>query len=190
MEMKALLSDVGEVEKRSVGEQAGASVKDWMKQLIDPAATMSEEESKQYEQKILNKLKHGKRLSVKEKNYLKIHNPTLSRTAIRVELAKNQLKEQLKHSKSKHEANRVITSARAGVHEKDPDREYMLAGIQETAKNFRRDRQYARLPEHIEEGKKKKSRSHDFDDGEGMLHEDYSPIIEVMEALPTFDVMQ
>ena len=33
MEMKALLSDVGEVEKRSVGEQAGASVKDWMKQL-------------------------------------------------------------------------------------------------------------------------------------------------------------
>ena len=71
MEMKAFLSDAGEVEKRSVGEQASDSVKDWVQQLVDPTATMSEEERKQYEQSILNKLKHGKRLSVKEKNYLK-----------------------------------------------------------------------------------------------------------------------
>lgn len=158
--------------------------------LVDPASNMTEEEKKQYDQKIMAKLRNGKHLTVEELNYLKIHNPVMYRIAMRVEMVKQRLKEQLSHCKSKEEANDIIFGAISGISDKDPDKEYLVAGIQETAKNFRKDSKYARLPDTIEQSKKKRTKEiNHFDDEEESVG-NYTPIIEVIEALPTFDVVQ
>lgn len=159
--------------------------------LVDPTSNMTEEEKKQYDQKIMAKLRSGKHLTAEELNYLKIHNPVMYRTAMRVEMVKQRLKEQLSHCKSKEEANDIIFGAISGISDKDPDKEYLVAGIQETAKNFRKDSKYARLPDTIEQSKKKRTKKiNHFDDDEEESVGNYTPIIEVIEALPTFDVVQ
>lgn len=181
-------------DKQNLRQYMRETCKKAIEALIDPSSRMSEDEKRQYNQKIMAKLKRGKHLTSEEMNYLKIHNPVLYRTAMRVEIEKQRLKEQLKHCKSKEEANNIISEAICGIGDKDPDKEYLVAGIQETAKNFRKDSRYARLPDTIEQAKRKRTkRIHDFEDGEEVEVEtfrDYSPIIEVIESLPTFDAVQ
>ncbi|MCI5640257.1 MAG: hypothetical protein MR316_04650 [Lachnospiraceae bacterium] len=158
--------------------------------VLDPTADMSDEERQQYEQKIIRKLKMGKRLTTEEMQYLQTYNPALYRTALRVQMAKERLQKQLENCKSKEEANDAISSAISGISDKDPDREYLAAGLQETAKNFRQDSRYARLPNTKEEAARKKGREYAFDDGdEKKQGKSYSPIIEVIESLPSFNTV-
>ncbi|MFR1425038.1 MAG: hypothetical protein ACLSTG_06945, partial [Clostridium sp.] len=58
--------------------------------------------------------------------------------------------------------------------------------LQETAKEYRQDSHYSRLPDTREQAKKTKNRAYHFeeDDSKNTV---YSPIIEVMESLPVFD---
>lgn len=190
-----------QTKKQSLRQQIKEAYKKAVEEILDPASAMTEEECRQFEQKILAKLKSGKNLSSEEMNYLKIHNPVLYRTAMRVKLAKQRLKEQLKHCRSKEEANDVIAAAIGGISDKDPDREYLVAGLAETAKNFRKDSHYARLPETIEKSRNRKGRSYDFDDeekeddfsGDYFLYNfsgDYSPVIEIIQPLSRFDIFQ
>ena len=187
-------ADVKSIEKFSRKAYANGVIKKAIETMLDPTSNLTEDERRQYEQKVMAKLKSGKHLTSEEMNYLKLHNPVLYRTALRVELAKQRLKEQLKHCKSKEEAKNVICGAISGVSDKDPDREYIVAGLQETAKNYRKDSHYARLPETIKQEKKSKiRRNYDFDDEETEEEDGvkcFSPIYEVLESLPVFDVVQ
>jgi hypothetical protein len=182
------MADLSVQNEKKIKDELNKAWKTAMTDLIDPTSDMSEDEIKQYEAKIMAKLKAGKHLTAEEMNYLQLHNPAMYRTALRVQLEKQRIKEELKHCKSKEEANNIIAGAVSSISDKDSDKEYLVAGIMETAKNFRKDAHYARLPETIEQGKKKKDRSYDFDDDED--GKEYSPIIEVLETLPEFDVMQ
>ena len=74
--------------------------------------------------------------------------------ALRVQNAKERLQTRLEHCRSKEEANDVIAMEMSAVSDKDPDREYMLAGLQETAKEYRQDSHYSRLPDTREQAKK------------------------------------
>ena len=47
---------------------------------------MSEEDEKEYHNKILRKLRQGRRLTTAEKNYLQIHDPEMYKVALRVEM--------------------------------------------------------------------------------------------------------
>lgn len=77
--------------------------------------------------RIMGKLKSGKKLSAKELDFLRRTDPILYAHALRVQRMAEALKQQLSHAKSKQEANDMITSAIAGVSDKDPDKEYLLA---------------------------------------------------------------
>ena len=122
-------------------------------QLTDITSGMSEEEKQDYEKKIRAKLQRGANLSVEELNYLRIHNPELYRSAMRVKTAKQQLKEQLRHCKSKQEANTLIVRAISRISDKDPDKTYLTAGLRKVKKRFR----YSRLPETNDQKKDKKA---------------------------------
>lgn len=61
-------------EKTALRERIQDICKKAVSELMDPTSQMSDEERVQYEQKILQKLKQGKRLSSAEMNYLQIHN--------------------------------------------------------------------------------------------------------------------
>lgn len=143
---------------------AGGSVQGeqdiWKKvceQLTDITSGMSEEEKQDYEKKIRAKLQRGANLSAEELNYLRIHNPELYRSAMRVKTAKQQLKEQLRHCKSKQEANALIGRAISRISDKDPDKTYLTAGLREVAEEFKKSFQYARLPEINDQRKDKKA---------------------------------
>lgn len=167
-----------------------------IRELFDPAADMSEEESKEYEMRIIAKLKSGKKLTAKEMDYLKIHNPKLYITAMRVQRAREFLQNSLKKCRSKDEVNTVISMTLGGISDKDPDKEYIAAALRDVVQKFKKSREYARLPETSKEVDKKKKRgsraaAHTRDDEEdeefkGMI----TPIQELLDELPTFDVMQ
>lgn len=161
--------------------------------LIDPASKMDEEEEKEYMRRIMAKLKSGKKLTSDELNYLKIHDHALYLTAMRVQLAKERLETQLKNCKSKEEVNEVISFTFGGISDKDPDKEYMMAGLNETIQKFKKNSQYARLPETTKtHGEKKKKNAHTFKDKkeDDELFKNITPIQELLDELPTFDVMQ
>lgn len=142
----------GAQEKRSK-----ASVwKEAIEQLVDPSYGMSEEEKSGYEQKIMQKLKMGKKLDAEELEYLRLHCPEMYRSAIRVETERKALQSRLKSCRSKEEVRQVI-SAQVEVLEAmngDPDQEYMAAMVKNEVDEFRKSASYARLPERREDGKK------------------------------------
>ena len=75
-------------------------------------------------------------MSSAEMNYLQIYNPTMYQKALRVQNAKERLQTRLEHCRSKEEANDVIAMEMSAVSDKDPDREYMLAGYRRRPKNI------------------------------------------------------
>ena len=77
---------------------------------------------------------------------------------MRVKTAKQQLKEQLRHCKSKQEANTLIARAISRISDKDPDKTYLTAGLRKVAEEFKKSFRYARLPETNDQKKGKKAR--------------------------------
>lgn len=131
--------------------------KEVIENLIDPTTGMEEPERKNYENKIIQKMKTGKRLTSEELDYLRIHNPDLYRTAMRVENARKALRTKLKSCKSKEEVQQTISVQMEVLQamKDDPDREYMTAMVKEEIQKFKKSSAYARLPLKREEGKEK-----------------------------------
>lgn len=97
----------------------------------------NEEEAKQkLEARIFAKLQSGKKLSSKEMQYLRQNNPVLYMQAVRVEQKRQSLKQQLEHAKSKEEVQKIATSALGSVRKDDPAKQYVIAAIEETVKEF------------------------------------------------------
>lgn len=91
-------------EKTALRERIQDICKKAVSELMDPTSQMSDEERAQYEQKIFQKLKQGKRLSSSEMNYLQIHNQRCTK-ALRVQNAKERLQTRLEHCRPKRKAN-------------------------------------------------------------------------------------
>lgn len=149
--------------EKAVGENRNrkrteASIwKEVIEAMADPAAGMEEPERKNYEQKIMQKLKMGKRLSSEELDYLRIHNPDLYRTAMRVENARKAFRTRLSNCKSKEEAQQAISGQMEVLKamKDDPDREYMTEMVKKEIETFKKSSAYAKLPATREEGEKK-----------------------------------
>lgn len=176
-------------------ERRNAIYKKALEDLMDPAAGMSEEEKTAYKNRILAKLRDGKSLTSEEMNYLRAHEPALYRTAVRVKNKKEILKEQLKHCRSKQQADMVISQTIRAVSDQDPDKQYVIAGLRRVADKFRKSSRYARLPETDEKARKKKQKQQIvFVNKEKWEEEDewedMTPIRELLDELPTFDVKQ
>lgn len=128
--------------------------------LLDPAGKMDEEKCKEYEQKIMAKLKSGKRLTSQELSFLRMHNPSLYEVAIRVERARQAFRSRLKACKSKEEVQQVISGQmeviKAMKEAGDPAAEYMTAMVEHEAKTLRESSVYAKLPDTMEEARRKK----------------------------------
>lgn len=183
----------GQEETKPFEAQGKGVWKSVIEELTDPASGMSEEEIKEYEAKITSKLKRGKKLTAKEMDFLRVHNPELYRSALRVKLRKEQLEQQLKNCRSKSEAAEVARRAVATISSEDPDKEFMVAGLSETMRQFKKSSAYARLPqtEEPENGRRKRKRAANFeekteDEEKGII----TPIQEVLDEMPTFDVVQ
>ena len=155
---------------------------------------MSEADRAKMEARINAKLQSGKKLSQEEMEYLRRYNPIMYAHALRVQRMAEAVEEQLKHAKSKEEADRIITSALNGISKNDPDREYIFAAVNRVATEFHKSGAYDELPNTIDEDDKKKKKSGEvFSDAEDEEDDEFdlknwSPLTEVYESMPTFSV--
>lgn len=116
----------------------------------------SEEERIKFQAKIESKIKSGAKLSAKEMNYLRKYNPYMYQQMVRVQQKRESLKEQLKHCRTKQEAQQAISFAFSSISEKDPMREAMVAAVQNVSKQFCSSEAYKKLPNTEEDLKRNK----------------------------------
>ena len=133
---------------------------------------MSEEDRAKMDARIMAKLKSGNKLSQKELDYLRKTNPIMYAHAMRVQRMAEAIEEQLKHAKSKEEADSIISASLSGISKNDPDREYIYAAVNRISTEFHKSGAYEKLPNTAEEGDKKNKESGDvFSDAEDILCE-------------------
>ena len=154
---------------------------------------LSDEEKEKMDARIMAKLKAGKKLSQKEMEYLRRTNPMMYAQAMRIQKMAEAVEEQLKHARSKEEANRIVSSAISGISKNDPYKEYIVAAINRVSTEFHKSGAYSKLPNTIEDAKKKGAHTNDveFSDGEENEEDEFdlmnwSPLTEVYDSMPTF----
>lgn len=155
---------------------------------------MTEDEKNKLNAVINQKLKSGKMLSPKEVDYLRQTNPQLYMQYLRIRASADAMKEQLKNAKTKEQANNIFMMSTNAVSDKDPCKEYVLAALQRAADEFRKSPNYARLPdtdEDIVNKKKNKQYRNDNDNEEDddTDFESWSPLDEIIENMPKFNVI-
>lgn len=155
---------------------------------------MTEEDKTKMSAKILQKLKAGKKLTKKEEQFLKETNPQMYIQYLRIRARAEAMAEQLKHAKTKQQANHIIMAATASVSNKDPYKEYVLAAMYKVADEYKTAPKYQRLPNTEAELEKKKNvKENDDFEKEEDSEEDFnpmswSPLQDVIDAMPKFDV--
>lgn len=159
---------------------------------------MSDEDKARMDAQIMAKLKSGKKLSQKEMDYLRRTNPVMYAHAMRVQRMAEAVEEQLKHARSKEEADRIISSSLSCISKNDPDREYIYAAVNRISTEFHQSGAYEKLPNTMEEAKKKNSKesgdvfsnAEDEEDSnnDGFDLKNWSPLTEVYDSMPTFNV--
>ncbi len=120
---------------------------------------VNEKDRAAYEQKIMQKLKSGRKLTSDEMEYLRVYQPELYRSACRVENARKVLKTKLKSCKSKQEVQNVISVQQEYLKALDgTDKEYMTAMVQRECQEFKKTSEYARLPETTKQEKRREKK--------------------------------
>lgn len=161
---------------------------------VNDVEKMSEEDRAKMDARIMAKLKSGNKLSQKELDYLRKTNPIMYAHAMRVQRMAEAVEEQLKHAKSKEEADSIISASLSGISKNDPDREYIYAAVNRISTEFHKSGAYEKLPNTAEEGDKKNKESGDVfsdaedEDDEGFDLKNWSPLTEVYDSMPTFSV--
>ncbi|SFB83091.1 hypothetical protein [Butyrivibrio sp. YAB3001] len=118
----------------------------------------SEEEGRMMA-RIMAKLQSGKKLTPKEMDYLRAHNPRLYAQALRIEIIRRDVEEQCKHATSKKQINDIQFTALSSVSKNDPYRQYIQAAIQYAIKEFKDSDAYKLLPDENDEEKEKQLHS-------------------------------
>ena len=95
----------------------------------------TEDKKQQKLQHIVNKLKHGKKLTAQEMEFLRMNYPDEYHHALRIQKMAEMLENQLKHAKSKQEADGYIAAAVSGIPDDDPDKECLVAAFNEISKD-------------------------------------------------------
>lgn len=155
---------------------------------------MTEEDKAKMSAKILQKLKAGKKLTKKEEQFLKETNPQMYIQYLRIRARAEAMAEQLKHAKTKQQANHIIMVATASVSNKDPYKEYVLAAMYKVADEYKATPKYQRLPNTEAELEKKKNvkENDNFEKEEDSVENfdpmSWSPLQDVIDAMPKFDV--
>lgn len=173
-------------------EEIGRYIVDKMQ--IQVTDKMSDEDKNSMSNSIHQKLRSGRKLSQKEEQFLRETNPELYMHYMRIRARAEIMAEQLKHAKTKQEANDIITASIASVSDKDPAKEYTLAAMNKVGEDFKATRAYQKLPNTPADLKKKKTKDNnvfvektDHSDEEIDLM-NWSPLQEVINAMPKFDV--
>lgn len=186
-EMNIFLGQTEEKQKvKSVQELA-----EFVLDKINDTEEMTEDDSAEMTARIIAKLEAGRKLSAEEMNFLRRTNPILYARAVRVQRIADAVKEQLRHARSKEEANQIVSTAVSGLSKNDPDKEYIVAAVNRVWTEFHKSGAYSKLPNTVEEAKKKTGADHENEFADEEKEDDFdlknwSPLQEVYDQMPTF----
>lgn len=184
--------------KQSISQQVANTIR----KIQEEASNSDKEDDEKLMAKIQAKIKRGKKLSSKEETYLKEHNPELYLQYVRIRKMAQCLENQLKHANSKEEVNDIIFHSLNSIPDKDPYKEAIINAFQEVIKDFKKSDAFQNLPATDEEAlshkKTKKTdgiEEHDNDAEDFLDSTDddfdpmsWSPLQEVIDAMPTFEM--
>lgn len=122
--------------------------------LLSPACGMTEEEKESYYNKIMGKLKSGKKLSPEEMRFLQAEHPEMYQQVARVQAMRDGFEARLKTATSKQKAQEIFADSLSHVADDDPMKEYIVAAYQDAMKNFEKSDEYKELPETEEDAKR------------------------------------
>lgn len=165
---------------------------DFFLKKVNETEDMTQKHRADMDARIMAKLKAGKKLTPEELNYLRRTNSMMYAQALRIQHMAEAVEEQLKHAKSKEEADRIVSSTLLGVSKNDPAREYIAAAVNRISSEFHKSGAYNKLPGTIEEAEKKKEGNNEnaFSGGkeekEKIDLKNWSPLQEVFDQMPTF----
>ena len=192
--MDSIKFDVSVTDEKSK-ENRGCEIAASIRGKIEESKNNSDQNDEKMMTRIMAKLKSGKKLSQKEESYLKQHNPDLYLQYIRIRRMAEAMASRLKHANSKEEVNDIIVQSISGISDKDPYKEYIVAALNEVAKEFKNSDGYGELPATSEESNEKKKSSPNNDEdsrSKDNLDDDFdpmswSPLQELVDAMPTFE---
>lgn len=124
--------------------------------LLSPACGMTEEEKESYYNKIIGKLKSGKKLSPEEMRFLQAEYPEMYQQVARVQAMRDGFEVRLKTATSKQKAQEIFADSLSHVSDDDPMKEYIVASYQDAMKEFEKSDAYKELPETEEQAKHEK----------------------------------
>ena len=128
-------------------------------ELLSPACGMSEDEKNAYFQRILAKLRSGKKLTAEEMRFLQAEHPEFYPQAARVQAMRDGLETRLKCCRSKEAAQTMFANAMDSVSDEDPMKEYLVAAYEDVMKEFKESDAYKELPDTEEEAQKQKKKT-------------------------------
>ena len=180
-------------DKVRLGEEIASKIRE---QVRESSNDKSQNDEKMM-RKIMAKLKSGKKLTTKEENYLKQHNPELYLQYLRIRRMAEALESRLKNADSKEEVNDIIMESLSAISDKDPYKEYIIAALDEVAKEFKNSDGYEALPATSEEASEKagssgKSEGKNDSSDDKNSEDDFdpmswSPLQEIVDSMPTID---
>ena len=122
--------------------------------LLSPACGMTEEEKESYFNKIMSKLKTGKKLAAEEMRFLQAEHPEMYQQAARVQAMRDGMETRLKTATSKQNAQEIFADSLSYIADDDPMKEYIVAAYQDAMKNFEKSDENKELPETEEDAKR------------------------------------
>jgi hypothetical protein len=175
-----------ESEKKTL--RSGLELAEYLAEKINNNSdSMSDEEKEKMRARIEAKLKSGKKLTSEEEQFLQETDPQLYMQYKRIRGMADNMASQLKHAKTKQQANDIITTSMSSVSDKDPYKEYVLAAMNEVAKEFKKSPGYSRLPEKDSDLNQNKTASANSDDSEDDFDPmAWTPLQEIIDSMPTF----
>ncbi len=192
MKMNSIKLDISSADEKST-EKLGTEIAASIREKIEESKNSSEQNDEKMMTKIMAKLKSGKKLSQKEESYLKQHDPELYIQYLRIRRMAETMASRLKHANSKEEVNDIIMQSISGISDKDQYKEYIVAALDEVAKEFKKSDNYRKLPSTSEEAEeKKKSLSNNDSFSEDNFDDDFdpmswSPLQELVDTMPKFE---
>lgn len=106
------------------------------------------------------KLSLGKKLTAAELEYLRQHDPVLYMKAIKIEMSRKMMREQIKNSKTKEEVQRVVSSHMSGVRGTNEDSQMEQAAIADESAKAMKSKRYIELPTAKEKRKEEEEEKH------------------------------
>lgn len=106
----------------------------------------TEQERMEYEARLRNKIKQGRKLTEEEKKYVRDNMPELYPIVLRQERMHRQVEQTCANCRSKQEVQEAYTQALESISKNDPQYEYMVAAVEDAFKEFKNSKRYQALP--------------------------------------------